>query len=217
MQKIKNHLLTTFNSDNIPTLIQYTTTNYRPYDPGQYLYRMITEFSNEMKFSDRFIELAYTTLIAWNMNQRKAKLSDFKLFKHSLRQNRKKIQSLENLLIEDLSSINDIAETIEFLFNNLQLVFLGKPKLVTFSKTLHFFLPNLLIPIDRRYTLSFFYSQTSIPNTDIGQFRVYCDIFEQFRQLSTAYNFNSHKNEQWNKNTPKIIDNIIIAYIKTNL
>ena len=41
------------------------------------------------------------------------------------------------------------------LFEKLNLVKTKSP-LVTFSKTLHFFLPNLVVPIDRRYTCDFF-------------------------------------------------------------
>ncbi len=159
MTTIKNHLTTTFRADNIPSLVEYTATKYRPYDPGQYLYRLVTEFSNGTKFSDKFIELTYTTLIAWNMNQRGAKLSDFPTFRKSLLQHRQTIQSLDNLRIEKLADINGLTEKINFLFENLQVVADGKPKLVTFSKTLHYFLPNLLMPVDRRYTLTYFYSK----------------------------------------------------------
>ena len=214
MTKIKNHLTTTFGEDNIPRLIEYTATKYRPYDPGQYLYRLVTEFSNGTKFSDKFIELSYTTLIAWNMNQRGAKLSDFTTFKNSLLLHRQKIESLDNLRIEKLADTNSLIEKLKFLYENIQLVADGKPKLVTFSKTLHYFLPNLLMPIDRRYTLTFFYKNTTVPRKDSDQFQIYSDIFLQFKQLATIYNFDSHIDGHWNKNIPKVIDNIIIAHCK---
>lgn len=215
MPTIKNNLTETFRIENIPYLIQYVATNYRPYDPGQYLYGLVTEFSNEAKYSDKFIELVYTTLIAWNMNQRGAKLSDFPTFKNSLLRYKELIQSLDNLRIEKLIDTIGLTEKIKILFENLQVVANGKPKLVTFSKTLHYFLPNLLMPIDRRYTLTFFYKHTNLPQSDSGQFEIYRDIFAQFRQFATAYNFDRHKDRHWNKNIPKIIDNIIIAYIQT--
>jgi len=49
--------------------------NYRPLDPGWYLYRKIClEKDINKKFEDEFIELVYVTLSAWNMNSRGAKL-----------------------------------------------------------------------------------------------------------------------------------------------
>lgn len=214
MAEIKNHLTTTFRADNIPSLIEYIATKYRPYDPAKYLYRLVTEFSNGTKFSDKFIELTYTTLIAWNMNQRGAKLSEFTTFKKSLLLYRQTIQSLDNFRIEKFADTNHLLEIIKFLYENLQLVADGKPKLGTFSKTLHYFLPNLLMPIDRRYTLTFFYKNTNIPKKESIKFQIYCEIFDQFRQLATTYNFDNHIDRHWNKNIPKIIDNIIIGHCK---
>ena len=173
------------------------------------------DFSFETKFSEKFIELAYTTLIAWNMNQRAAKLSDFNTFKRSLLQNKQLIQSLEPYKIQNLSNSNDLIGTLKLLFDNLQLVADGKPKLVTFSKTLHYFLPDLLMPIDRAYTITYFYNSTNIPKAAEQQFQIYWDVFEQFISLATQYNFESHKDISWNRNIPKIIDNIIIAFIQT--
>jgi len=214
MPLIKNHLAATFNAKNIPALVEYTKDNYRPFDPGQYLYKLVTEFSNETKFSDKFIELTYTTLIAWNMNQRGAKLNDFNIFKKSLLDNKSIIQSLEKYRIEDPLNIDTLTHSMKSLFMNLQLVAINKPKLVTFSKTLHYFLPDLLMPIDRSYTIMFFYCSTNFQKKDDIQFEIYMDIFREFRQLATKYDFNIHKDNGWNRNIPKIIDNIIIAYIQ---
>ncbi len=214
MARIKNDLTTSIKTDTIPKLLQYTKEEYRPYDPGQYLYNLVTEFPNEMKFTNKFIELVYTTLIAWNMNQRSAKLSNFDLFKESLIKHEQTIKSLEQYRIENLDYVDNLKETIVSLFKNLKLVAKNKPKLVTFSKTLHFFLPNLLMPVDRSYTLLFFYNNTNFNKTDDEQIQIYCDIFEQFRQFAKVWNYANYVDEKWNKNIPKMIDNIIIAYIK---
>jgi len=217
MPKIKNHLIQTLITDKdknlIPSLIEYTTKNYRPYDPGQYLYNLLINFTNGSKFSDKYIELAYTTLIAWNMNQRGAKLSDFETYKHSLLIHKEHIEYFEKYRIEKFTDSKEIGERLKFLFDNLQLVDTGKPKLVTFSKTLHYFLPNLLMPIDRSYTIKYFYYNTNFSKDNDVQFEMYYEIFKQFMQLSVYYDFNKYIDEKWNRNIPKIIDNIIIAYI----
>ncbi|MFZ4582667.1 MAG: hypothetical protein ACOYM7_08445 [Paludibacter sp.] len=217
MTIIKNHLTATFNEDNIPNLVKYTANNYRPYDPAQFLYNLVIDFPNEKKFSNKFIELVYTTLISWNMNQRGAKLSDFDTFKQSLLEHENTIKLLELNRIDKLADINDFQEILKSLFKNLQVVAIDKPKLVTFSKTLHFFLPNLLMPIDRTYTIKFFYNNTNVPQSDDSQFDMYFDIFKQFIQLAMSYSFNNHIDNKWNRNIPKIIDNVIIAHVKNHL
>jgi len=206
MATLKNNLISTFTVDNISKLVDYTADNYRRYDPGQYLYKLAMGISSESKFTEEFIELTYTTLIAWNMNQRGAKLSDYEVFKKSIFEHKETIQSLQNFRIETLSDITHVKDVIKFLLKNLQLVANGKPKLVTFSKTLHFFLPDLLMPIDRSYTLQFFYQNTNFQKDDDTQLKIYHEILNQFHQLATIYNFKIHLDDKWNRNIPKIID-----------
>lgn len=214
MVKIKNNLPSTFNADNIQSLVDYTSKNYRAYDPGQYLYKLAMDHSMETKFSRDFIELAYTTLVAWNMNQRGAKLSDYSIFEKSLIDHESTIRSLGQFRIEEVGDSLDFMKKLKFLYENLELVAEGKPKLVTFSKTLHFFLPNLVMPIDRSYTLYYFYKNTNVPKGDDRQFEIYFDIFDQFKQLTTTYDFSIHIDGNWHRNIPKIIDNLIIAFIQ---
>jgi hypothetical protein len=215
MPNIKTHLTDIFDGKNIPKLVRYTANYYRPHDPGQYLYNLITQYSNKTKFTEEFIELTYTTLIAWNMNQRGAKLSDFKIFKNSILKHEQSIKSLENYKIEFLDNTEQISPTIKQLFDNLQLVNEGKPKLVTFSKTMHYFLPHLLMPIDRSHTLKLFYR--SFPDEYNKQYEMYMEVFNEFWKLVQVYDFKSHLDNSWNRNIPKTIDNIIIAYVKTEL
>lgn len=217
MSKIKNQLITVFCNDGsfdlISDLLKYTTENYRPYDPGQYLYNLITSYEFDEKFSDKFIELVYTTLISWNMNQRGAKLSNYDVFKNSILQNQKTIRLLRDYRIESFHQYEFIIERLKTLFKNLQLVDHDKPKLVTFSKTMHFFLPHLLMPIDRSYTLQFFYRNTNFEKVHEVQIKIYLEIFDQVYQFATRHDFSSYVDNKWNRNIPKIIDNIIIAYV----
>lgn len=63
------------NKDLLEKIIDLTRKEYRPFDPGSYLYRLMLSKRNEVDiFSDEYLELVYTTLIAWNMNGRGAKL-----------------------------------------------------------------------------------------------------------------------------------------------
>ncbi len=210
------------------TLVK-TRNEYRPFDPGQYLYNLLLEKRKKIDtFSDEYLELVYTTLIAWNMNGRGAKLNDFDKFKESIKKNKDKINSLKEYKIENLSEkeIDKFKEITKELFDSLDLVgksWTGnkiKSKLVTFSKTLHFLLPNIYVPIDRRYTLDFFYSNKMVP-TDSNikknnekQIKVFNELFDKFHELATTYNLKGYVDNKWNANIPKIIDNSIIGYGK---
>lgn len=206
-----------------------TKEYYRAFDPGQYLYNLLLEKRKKMEiFSEEYLELVYTTLIAWNMNGRGAKLNDFELFKKSIKENKSKIDLLKEYRLESLKNEDrkKVLEIIKILFRELDLVgksWTGKKiksKLVTFSKTLHFLLPNLIVPIDRRYTMNFFYGNINIPtNQDIKrnnekQIEVFNELYEKFCEIAKIYELKQFKDNKWNLNIPKIIDNSIIGYSK---
>jgi hypothetical protein len=106
--------------------------------------------------------------------------------------------------------------TIKKLFNELELVDTKTP-LVTFSKTLHFILPNLIAPIDRKYTLRFFYGKNpeGCFTSRQKQFDVFWKIEMEFskyaqkqKELSSFVEVNG-----WNRSIPKVLDNAVIGYI----
>ena len=222
-----NKILT--DEKELKKVIEKTKKEYRPFDPGQYLYNLLLNKRGKIDiFSDEYLELVYTTLIAWNMNGRGAKLNDFELFKKSIRENKERINGLKKYRIEELNEENkeNVLDIIKELFEKLDLVgksWTGnkiKSKLVTFSKTLHFLLPNLLVPIDRRYTLDFFYSNKMVPTNpdlkknDEKQLVIFNELFRKFCELSQSYNLRKYIDSKWNANIPKIMDNAIIGYGK---
>jgi len=202
---------------NNPSLIEKSLSevqhNYRPLDPGWYLYQKLLKYKLSDKFSINFIELIYVTLSAWNMNSRGAKLQEFNLFKESIL-NHKEI--LIELGQEELKNINNknVKDALKILFNQLNLVAYGKPKLVTYSKTVHFFLPDLIVPIDRKYTLCYFYGNTYVPQSTEKQFSRFIEIEKEFCKLYKTFDFCKYIDNSWNLNVPKILDNLIIGYMK---
>lgn len=217
------------NEEIFDKVLEKTKKDYRPFDPGQYLYNLLLEKRKKIDiFSDEYLELVYTTLIAWNMNGRGAKLNDFELFKESIRKNKSKINSLEIYKIESVNEEDKkkIFGFVEELFKNLDLVgksWTGnkiKSKIVAFSKTLHFLIPDLIVPIDRRYTLDFFYSNKDVPTDSDNvknnnkQLKVFKELYEKFCEMAKIYNLKKYLDNKWNRNIPKIIDNAIIGYEK---
>jgi hypothetical protein len=194
------------------------TKKFYKYHPGWYLYKKIVSETNlENKFTDKFIELVYITLIAWNMNSRSAKLANYNTFKNSLKRHKKYFTRLSNCRLEQLSDV-DLHKRLEgdarYLFSHLKLVADSKPRLVTYSKTFHFFLPQLFVPIDRKYTLTYFYGHSNIPKDIKLQYKRLSNILEKCRIFAKQVDLSQFydENEEWNANIPKTIDNIIIGY-----
>lgn len=126
---------------------------------------------------------------------------------------------LEKYNLINLKEKGLILEKLKTLFFNLDLTE-TKSKIVTFSKTLHFLLPELIVPIDRKYTLDFFYSNKQIP-TDKNknkncekQFRIFEELFNKFIERSDIYNLNKYLDKIWHVAPTKVIDNAIIGYSK---
>jgi hypothetical protein len=209
---LKRHLFKL--SDKLADYLAKTKNNYRPLDPGWYLYKQVLNYKNSDKFNDEFIELIYVTLSAWNMNSRGARLSDFDKFKSSIKNNRDIITKISNYKIESLpeKEYPFVIQNLKTLFDSLILVYNDKPKLVTFSKTMHFLIPDLIVPIDRKYTLNYFFKNKNISKNYNRQFIIFEKLFSHFADFSSKTKLKKYEDNSWNGNIPKIIDNIIIGY-----
>ena len=202
--------------------------DYRPLEPGQFLYTWLLKKNKEGNiFGDEYLELVYATLIAWNMDGRGAKLNEIDKFKKTIRDYKEEINSLRNYDIKKLSTeeIKEILNKFKKLFYGLELtgILRGKKiksKLVAFAKTMHFLLPDLVMPIDRSYTLYFFYGTEQFSTykengkNNEKQFNIFKEIFYKVCELSkNDFVMNYPKNKR-SPNIPKVIDNAIIGYKK---
>ncbi|MCL2718782.1 MAG: hypothetical protein FWE14_08405 [Lachnospiraceae bacterium] len=193
--------------------LEKTAKEYRLYDPGWYLYQKIINYGGN-KITSEFVKLVYVTLCAWNMNGRGAKLSEYDDFEKSIFAHGHALQQLEEQDVRYLYESIHIQDQLKELFFNLNLVAAGKPILVTASKMLHFFMPNLIVPIDRKYTLSFFNGNTNVPPKIESQFQMFLEIQKEFSQFTRTYDLSLYKDERWNLTIPKVMDNMIIGFMK---
>ncbi|PIN77709.1 hypothetical protein COV16_06535 [Candidatus Woesearchaeota archaeon CG10_big_fil_rev_8_21_14_0_10_34_8] len=213
LNKFLNALDRINNEKMIIKCLNKTKNEYKLYDPGNYLYRKLNQNYNKNDlFSDEYLKLVYVTLCAWNMNTRGARLTDFETFVSLLRQNEKLICQLSDYKIKEFKEKE--LKLIEELFFNLKYLCKQKSKIVTFSKTMHFLLPHLIVPIDRKYTLSFLKNNVNIPNDIKRQFELYKNIFLAFSLFSKTTDLTEYIDNNWNQNIPKILDNIVIGYEK---
>ena len=103
----------------------------------------------------------------------------------------------------------------------------GKSKIVGVSKTLHFLLPDLVMPIDREYTIKNFYSRKRFLSenkdkkyVDINfyekaseDFKKFIVIFSEFYSVAKKQKLSDKDvdREGWNSSVPKLIDNAIMV------
>jgi len=80
-------------------------------------------------------------------------------------------------------------------------------KLVSNSKTMHFIIPDLVMPMDPQNTLNFFFR-----NTGESKSR-FLTVFERSYQIAKAIDLGPFLDEEWNLSKPKVIDNAIISYM----
>lgn len=110
---------------------------------------------------DALIEAVYATLASWGMHRsgpKGAKLVEFAAFKSGIKKAVSVLSELESkrlgLLSGESESVADkVWEAITLARSSA-----SKTQIVAGTKALHHFLPDLIVPIDRNYTLRFFYS-----------------------------------------------------------
>jgi hypothetical protein len=169
---------------------------------------------------EEFLRKLHETLIKWNMNQKGARLASFIDLTKSIKFWRDYLVKLyEYKLFEDID--NDIAkinEMLEKVFCNL-IVMESKRRIVGVSKALHFLLPDLIMPIDGKYTLPAFYGYNKFSNTPKKEFITFRQIFREFLEITDRLQLNQSDvdGEKWNTSVPKLIDNAIIGLMKSEI
>lgn len=167
--------------------------------------------------NEEFCKLVYKTLKKWNMDQRRAKLTTFDSFSQSIKSCDnlfKKLYEYKLITIEQCQCA-DVLMLLKQAFENLN-VMQSKRRIVGISKTLHFFFPDLVTPVDGKYTMHCFYGYNKNSTEPSEEFEIFKDIFLRTCKLSRKLNLteNDVNNIGWHTSIPKLIDNAIIGFIK---
>jgi hypothetical protein len=115
-----------------------------------------------------FLEYVYAVLPAWGMHrmgQQAAKVGDFTKITTALRETAPALQQLWPLRITMLSgpAARDAASIAWDVIAHVK-VSTSRTQIVAGSKFLHHLLPDLVPPIDRQYTFTFFTGQKMVPS-----------------------------------------------------
>jgi hypothetical protein len=114
------------------------------------------------------LEYVYAVLPAWGMHRmgsQRAKVGDYAAIVAALRDRMAELEQLWPLDITNLDpdEARDAAALIWAVISNAK-VSTSQTQLVAGSKFLHHLLPDLVPPIDRQYTFSFFVGQKMVPD-----------------------------------------------------
>jgi len=163
-----------------------------------------------------YIQLAYRTLEDWNMNQRGAKLVQVTEFRDSILKHANELSEMKSYRL-DLLKPDGVMEAL----SKLKPLFLGlnvmqtQGRIVGVSKTLHFLLPHLVMPVDRRNILDLLYLGAPYSSNPEKEFQYFKEILEEYHSLSNKLSLSSVDvdNVGWNTSIPKMIDNALIAFL----
>lgn len=170
--------------------------------------------------SDDFCRKLYSTLEAWDMNKRGAKLNDFEIVRESIQQHEPYLIDLYKNKLDSINSLEDknaqkIIRDLEFVFCHLEIM-KSKRRIVGVSKAMHFLLPDLVMPIDSTYTMPYFYGTNKYNEKAEKEFQNYLDIFTRTHRITNNLKLTNSdvKGGEWNMSIPKLIDNAIIGFDK---
>jgi hypothetical protein len=170
---------------------------------------------------DEFFEGLYATLTAWGMHRMgpgNAKLADLAVIKASFQRQREPISRLEahDITSMEQTQLHQLTNDLWNVLRELR-VGIGQTKIVANSKALHLLLPALMPPIDREYTIRFFYSHTTLSRGDEDTFR---EIYPYFHQIASscrdAIRQRVKAGQGMDTCATKVIDNAIVGFVRTH-
>ena len=200
--------------------------------------RINNEFSGrplKAAADESFLKDVHTILKAW-YGKRKWLIVDFDKFKSEIKCVASDLDKFSQFRIEgfqdcclrcriglpplkisqqDLPTVSCVGCVISLLWDTIESLNLtiGKAKIVSGTKTLHHLLPNLLPPMDNRYTGEFFMGY------GIGQggksvfSNLYSGFAELARRLKENEEFMAQVGQGYNTSLTKTLDNSIIGFI----
>ena len=164
------------------------------------------------------IEDAYKSLDKeFYRDRRRAKLAPYSDFWTSIQTHKQRLVAVSQYGMDAINPgavPGEVFEQLRALFHGLEVVPSSqKTKLVAVSKTLHFLLPDLVMPIDSK-VLRFLGKGDNISPQPEKQFESFKDVFNRYLELTAALGLKQSNGDGnwWNWSVPKRIDNTIMGF-----
>lgn len=193
--------------------------------PSVYFYEQVVDLVRstakltDLAGNERLVELAYATLTSWGMHRMgekvAAKLTDYEEFKGAVWGMLKPAGRLAGRRISALTGEEerDATECLAALVELPGISASGSP-LVANAKLLHFLLPDLMPPIDRRYTGRFFYGPHRGMQLPGGARKVFTRVFPEFCRLARRHAAGVRLARGYLcSGEAKVLDNAIVGYL----
>ena len=192
--------------------------------PSIYFHNRAIEYSYWEFLSVRHLEYVYATLVSWGMHRMgntKTKLFDFNAFCLEIWRNKAFLEHCRYLSIDKLTILefNELLPKLVTLCFSMKLS-VSDSKIVANTKALAHILPNLIPPMDRRYTISFFYGDSASMNLSIDKEQaIFHSVMGELFQFSHDVDVVEKigpilYQDSFSDSIPKIFDNLIISCLK---
>lgn len=163
---------------------------------------------------DLFVTDLYHVLKAWGIGQRGSHLVPLSTFREQLRVHSPDLAELETLRLDDEAmNAEEVALALWCVIGTLGVV-TNQSLIVSGTKTLHHLLPDLVPPMDREYTGTFFLWKGS--DTKSAQQRTFSRTFASYAQLALATHPAQYVGTHWRTSVSKVLDNAVVGYCKTH-
>ena len=164
---------------------------------------------------EAFLDSLFATLILRGIGPRGTKLVPRAQFGATLLAHRDEISEMERFSIEDAClDVTAVAERLSALSRDLGIVE-NVATVEPGSKALHYLLPNLVPPLDRRWSGKFFRWGQQDPLAHSQ--RLWIDALTNLALVASATTPSRLLDDEWNSSAAQILDNALIGYCQVEL
>lgn len=158
--------------------------------------------------NDRFFPQLYETLKLLKVGVRQSRLVPPDAFLRAIRSHEKEIEALEGTSIDDLKDPETTSDRLWQLIDSLGIVE-NDATVVAGTKALHHLLPDLVVPIDRAYTGTFF----GWSDFQYQQERSFREGFLTFAVVARKVSPQQYVGVNWNTSRTKVLDNALVGLL----
>jgi hypothetical protein len=164
---------------------------------------------------EAFLDALFATLIVRGIGTRGTKLVPRAQFAVTLQSHKNEISALERFSIEDASlDVTAVAERLSALSKDLGIVE-NVATVEPGSKALNYLLPDLVPPLDRRWSGKFFRWGQQDPLAHSQ--RIWIEAFTNLALVASQVAPSRLLDEEWNSSIAQILDNAMIGYCQLEL
>lgn len=163
---------------------------------------------------DRFTSLLHETLQLWGIGRRASRLAPLDAFRERLAAVASHVVALDGLDIgTDELDTDSVTTRLDHLIREVGVVD-NQSVIVAGTKTLHHLLPDLVPPMDRRWTGAFFGWWPIDPQA--RQTAIFTQAYQAFIDIALSTSPARLVGAGWRTSTTKVLDNAVVAYCQAN-